>query len=177
MIVPFLFISPILTIWIPGHDVIIYLSVLYAFICLLLFNVQRLGAKWATWYVQISKVDDKAICAWYIEQKALGDEKCFDGLTNPAALRVARESLFEAVQREGKLHFFEKSSTDALVISLSKCYSSTIFLLVSQINRNRGELLATNRLKRSGIAITLAHPSHCHIHQRGTFKQKSHFAR
>lgn len=66
LLIPTLIISPILTLWIKGHDVIIYLSVLHFFVILLLFGARYVSAQWVTWYHNIKTLDDGAVKEWYV---------------------------------------------------------------------------------------------------------------
>lgn len=64
-LVPILAISPIVTTWVPGYDVIIYLATLHVFVFGLLLGSRHIGSKWVTWYNSIKILDDKDVKAWY----------------------------------------------------------------------------------------------------------------
>lgn len=127
MIIPFLFISPITAIFVPGYDIYIYLSVLYVFILLLAFGTRHTASKWTTWHQKIENISDKALKEWYIKTHKDGDEHAFDGMTDPAALKVSRTAMIEAITkaRSG----FRHKSQDPTVKSLADSYDATIFLL------------------------------------------------
>lgn len=65
-ILPTLIISPIITIWIPDHDVIIYPSVLYIFVIFLLLGTRRVATQWVTWYHNIKTLNDADVKEWYV---------------------------------------------------------------------------------------------------------------
>lgn len=68
MVVPTLTISPILTIWVPGYDIYIYPTVLYAFVILLILGTRRVATQWVTWYHNIKTLNDSDIKSWYIQK-------------------------------------------------------------------------------------------------------------
>ena len=127
MVIPFLFISPIITIWIPGYDIFIYLSVIYTFLMLLVAGVRYTGSRWTTWYLEIEKISDSGLREWYVETHAEGNEEVLSGLTDPRVLRLARIELLRKVKEARGL--FGISSKDPVVLSLAKSYDATIFLL------------------------------------------------
>lgn len=79
--IPFLAISPILSTLVNGHDLVIYLSVLYAFLILLLLQYRNLCQEWSTWITKVPHIKEKDILTWYrnlleIESdSSSGDEK------------------------------------------------------------------------------------------------------
>jgi hypothetical protein len=127
MVLPFLFISPIITMWIPNHDIIIYLAVIYTFIFLLILGVRYTGSRWTTWYLSIEKIGDPALREWYVKTHWYGDEKALAGLTEPAALKLAREAMMQEVTAARKR--FGRKTVDPVVLSMAKSYDATVFLL------------------------------------------------
>jgi hypothetical protein len=127
MVVPFLFISPIICIWIPGKDIFIYLAVIYTFLILLVLGVRYTGSRWTTWYLNIEKTSDPELRKWYIETYHGGDENSLAHYTEPGALKVARDAMIREVTATRKL--FARSSKDPVVLSLARSYDATIFLL------------------------------------------------
>jgi glycosyltransferase involved in cell wall biosynthesis len=126
--IPWLFVSPIVTMF-SGYDSIVYLSVIYVFIGLLLFGLRHVGSKWVTWFQGLKKTDDAEIKKWFISNKAGGNEKVFGEMSDPAALKMAREALHHDVIAEcGKGHF-QKATEDKMVFELARDWSSTNFLL------------------------------------------------
>ncbi|ATZ45868.1 hypothetical protein BCIN_01g05710 [Botrytis cinerea B05.10] len=127
MILPVLFVSPITTIFVPGYDIYIYLSVLYVFIFLLALGTRHTASKWTTWHQNIEKISDKELKEWYIKTHKDGDDRAFDGMTDPAALKISRTAMIEEIRkvRSG----FRHNCQDPTVKSLVDSYDATIFLL------------------------------------------------
>ena len=126
MVVPFLFISPVVAIWVHDHDIFIYLSVIYIFIILLILGVRYTGSRWTTWYLSIEKISDQTLREWYVKVHQGGDEQALAGLTEPAALKLAREAMLEGVNDARKR--FGKPK-DPVILSMAKSYDATVFLL------------------------------------------------
>jgi hypothetical protein len=78
-ILPTLVISPLLTIWIPGHDIIVYPCVLYLFVILLVLGTRHVGTQWVTWYHNIKTLNDADVKEWYIKQSMKRDALQSDG--------------------------------------------------------------------------------------------------
>jgi hypothetical protein len=66
-LLPTLVISPLLTIWIPGYDIIVYPCVLFVFVFLLLLGTRHVGTQWVTWYHNIKTLNDSDVKDWYIK--------------------------------------------------------------------------------------------------------------
>jgi hypothetical protein len=126
-----LFISPLLTIFIPYNDAAIYLTVLYVFILLLLLGVRRTGSRWTTWYQKIALIDDAALRSWFVERLSLSEKEDIQKLTDPKVLILARQSLQREVMAEQRKTIFAKASSDPLISKLVESYQATIFLMVS----------------------------------------------
>ncbi|KAH8593367.1 glycosyltransferase family 4 protein [Bisporella sp. PMI_857] len=127
MVIPFLFISPIIAIWVHEHDIIIYLSVIYIFIILLVLGVRYTGSRWTTWYLNIEKISDQDLREWYIETQEDGNEQSLVALTDPAVLKLARTAVTKELQKASS--WPRRSSTDPFVQKLAKSYDATVFLL------------------------------------------------
>jgi hypothetical protein len=128
-VMPCLLISPIITMFVPGHDSAIYLIVLYGFISLLFLGLRRVGAWWTTWLSDIHTIEDADVKKWFIDNRAKGNKDAFKGLTDPAAMNLSRQALNKAVDEERNLSFWSKSKADDLVKKLAKCWEATVFLL------------------------------------------------
>lgn len=70
MIVPVHIISPLLTIWISGYDVVVYLCFLYLIVALLLIGMQHIIAQWATWHHAIKTLNDADIIEWFRQRRS-----------------------------------------------------------------------------------------------------------
>jgi hypothetical protein len=81
-VVPTLIISPIITIWINGYDIIIYPSILFIFVTLLLLGTRHVATQWVTWYHDIKTLNDSDVKDWYVQTSAkrlapaVGDRSC-----------------------------------------------------------------------------------------------------
>ncbi|KAI1002392.1 hypothetical protein K3495_g5809 [Podosphaera aphanis] len=127
LIVPFLFISPIISIWVPGHDIFIYLAVFYTFLILLVLSVRYSGSRWTTWYIGIRYISDKELRQWYIDRYENGNEKAFVGFTEPGILKIARDAITRDIKAFKKS--YRKNCGDTVVKSLAKSFDATVFLL------------------------------------------------
>jgi len=127
-VIPFLFISPTITIWLPGRDIYVYLAVLYIFIFLLILGVRYTGSRWTTWYLNIEKISDQDLRQWYVETQEDGNEDSLNGMTDPAVLKLARAAIIREINRASS-KFRKTKSTDPFVQKLTKSHDATIFLL------------------------------------------------
>lgn len=116
--------------FVPHHDVAIYLTVLYVFVTMLFIGVRRTGAQWTTWYQKISLVDDQTLRTWFIENKTSSMDG-IEKMSDPAVLRFAREALLNDVLAERRKSMFSKKTTDPLVLKLVQSYEATNFLMAS----------------------------------------------
>ena len=66
-LIPTLVISPVITIWVPGHDIFIYPCILYLFVGFLLLGTRHVGTQWVTWYHNIKTLNDKDVKEWYVK--------------------------------------------------------------------------------------------------------------
>lgn len=128
--IPILFISPITTILVGGHDSAIYLMVLYVFVSLLLLGTRYIGSKWITWYQNIAIVDDITLREWYIQRKSARNDTSVERISEPALLKAAREDLLNEVLRAKSRFLQSKTTDDPLVSKLAKFYVATLFLMV-----------------------------------------------
>ncbi|CAG8910116.1 unnamed protein product [Penicillium egyptiacum] len=128
MCLPILFLSPIITAW-TGNDSAVYLTVVYVFIGVLLLSLRSVTSKWVTWYQSVRRTDDTEIRKWYISAHGNDDEKVFANMSDPAALKLAREALSKDVLAETKRGIFSKASKDKMVVELARDWESTNFLL------------------------------------------------
>lgn len=126
--IPLLFLSPIITTF-AGYDSLVYLVVLYAFIGLLILGLRSVGARWVTWYQKIRCTNDAEIRQWYLSTYAEDDEKAFEKMSDPAALKLSREALLRAVLAERNKGIFSKATKDKLVFELARDWDSTNFLI------------------------------------------------
>lgn len=74
---PVLFISPVLSTFVPHYDLAIYLSVLYVFLFLVLYQYSIICHEWSGWVDKMQKFGEKDIVAWHEKkmEAANGKEK------------------------------------------------------------------------------------------------------
>lgn len=69
-VIPTLIISPIITIWVEGYDIIIYPVVLFVFVILLILGTRHVATQWVTWYHNIKTLNDSDVKDWYVQTSA-----------------------------------------------------------------------------------------------------------
>lgn len=85
--IPFLFISPVLTVFVSHWDLPIYLSVIYGFTFAILTAFRRLCHEWTTWHLRIPSVTEKDMIQWF--RKRCPDQHDTDDAILATAARVA----------------------------------------------------------------------------------------
>jgi hypothetical protein len=95
--IPFLFISPILTTFIPGYDVGIYLAILYTFLILLLVQYRNLTKQWASWRAKVPIMTAEEVSGWYANRLAQESNSEKPALSGDALDRAARKAFQTAV--------------------------------------------------------------------------------
>jgi hypothetical protein len=73
--IPFLLVSPILSIFVHDHDILIYLVVLYTFLLLLLYQYRNLCHEWSNWPSNIPNFKEEDISAWYSKVLPYGADR------------------------------------------------------------------------------------------------------
>ncbi|KAK4200751.1 family 4 putative glycosyltransferase [Triangularia verruculosa] len=114
---PLLFISPIMSTYLNGHDLKIYLSVGYGFLILLFIQYRSLCHEWINWLDNVPKFTEKDILTWYttrLEKQNSGTQSSStssvsDSLSENAddfkklALQTFRETIQEGSTNFGHL--------------------------------------------------------------------------
>jgi hypothetical protein len=127
---PFLFVSPILSTFIHGHDLPIYLSVLYTFLLILLFQYRNICHEWITWTsnVPVLKTDD--VNTWYknsiVKGAVAGDEEPSGDALSKAATTAFQEAVHSFIRKQ-KLGI--NKSEDAIVVKAAKGLPFALWLL------------------------------------------------
>ncbi|KAL3459331.1 hypothetical protein BJX64DRAFT_301426 [Aspergillus heterothallicus] len=125
---PILLISPILTTWIH-HDIIIYPSVLAAFLVTLLFAARRVLSRWNTWYLDIACVTEEEVVDWYRRTHMSRDTEG-NWMGELPSYFTIRQTLWDSIQKERRgFPLQPRPTTDPLVQKLAKGYPAVIFLL------------------------------------------------
>lgn len=127
--IPILFISPILTLLI-GHDIVVYLCVLYGFLTSVILGTRRIVSQWGSWYLDIPFVSDTEIVAWYSKtEEATQVIKTLPSGTDLAATPFPRMALMAEILKEHKRKPWTKSTSDDLVKRLENGLEATLLLM------------------------------------------------
>lgn len=73
--IPILFISPIVTTFVNGHDLLIYMLVIYTFLGVLLYTFRNLCHEWTTWQAKVPTIKEKELIAWFKAKVADEDDE------------------------------------------------------------------------------------------------------
>ncbi|RFU27099.1 hypothetical protein B7463_g9236, partial [Scytalidium lignicola] len=126
--IPVLFISPITTIFMTSHDIIVYLTVIYIFIALLIAGVRWTGSRWTTWYQKVDLINDNELRNWYISKRMERNQE-IEKISEPALLSLARQALLQEISVEQRKNIFSSKTKDPFVARLVKSYTSTDVLM------------------------------------------------
>lgn len=94
--IPILFISPIVTTFVNGHDLLIYLLVIYTFVITLLVSFRNLLREWTDWLAKVPSVKEKDLITWYNSMRKEKQDPVSGGDAQDTATR-ARLALRMAV--------------------------------------------------------------------------------
>lgn len=95
--IPGLLLSPIISSFVNGHDLKIYLPVASTVILLLLYQYRQLCNEWADWMKNIPEITDKDVLEWYksTPESRPGDEDIKEKADNQS--KIAQEALRTAL--------------------------------------------------------------------------------
>ncbi|KAK6517691.1 hypothetical protein TWF506_004873 [Arthrobotrys conoides] len=132
-----LVLSPIITTFYNGHDVVIYLPICYTFLFVLFYNYRKLCITWATWLDNIVMIDDNKILDWWAEEYADGNKLAIpkdDEGARSALLDKARTLLLKRVRiadlrRHGVFTRFFPIKETPFVKKLVLGYRESVWLL------------------------------------------------
>lgn len=124
-----LLISPVLTRYVQGYDIVVYVSVLYGFAFLFIYRSRQVIARWNTWLLDVPSVSDQEVLDWYTDTFHDGDRNALSHLTAPAAMDLSRCALYAAVCKAKANPVRVKAGTDETVAKLARAYPTTVFLL------------------------------------------------
>ncbi|KAF4554721.1 Hypothetical protein D9617_3g017890 [Elsinoe fawcettii] len=98
--IPILLISPIVTTFVNGHDLLIYMLVIYLFLFCLLLTFRNLCHEWTTWQAKVPTIKEKDLIAWFKAKVAdEDDEEDEDEDTDDNLLAVEARDLLQAEVR------------------------------------------------------------------------------
>jgi hypothetical protein len=132
-LIPTLVISPIITIWIPGHDIIVYPCILYLFVIFLALGARHVGTQWVTWYHNIKTLNDSDVKEWYVKAAAKRElarsasqaGRLSKGPRNSLAASVSIAPSTETATEELDL-FYGLSEPAILVLCRTELYNAVI---------------------------------------------------
>lgn len=133
-----LILNPVLTSFIEGYDLAIYMSVLATFTLVLAQRTFDLLAVWTMWLRECPTPDDTAVMEWYAKKHGDGDRHTtFAGVPVPTAMEISRSQLTAETEAEMKRRFWEKPTTDEFVaqLALSRPLSVSILMWYSTYTR------------------------------------------
>lgn len=124
--IPVLFISPILSSLVSGHDLAIYLPVVYGFLALVLVQYRNLCHEWSTWQEHIPKISEQDVIEWYsaktVQSQASSDDESIvplnsgSGAEAQQAMRLAVKSIRRGTAQTG----FKDDLIDPVVSRIAK---------------------------------------------------------
>lgn len=131
--IPILFISPILTSFVNGHDLLIYLLIIYIFVIALLVSFRNLLHEWTTWLSKVPSVKEKDLIAWYNLKMKNKQDPASEGDSQEVAAR-ARLALRLAVHKFRNRSLFRQifksgSEMDPFVKKMAIGHPYTLWLL------------------------------------------------
>lgn len=92
---PILLLSPLISSFVNGHDLAIYLPIMYAFLSIILWRYRRLCQEWSGWMEKIPKFTNKDVLEWHSAR--MSAEKSVQDSAGPADGDMARSSFTAAV--------------------------------------------------------------------------------
>lgn len=117
---PILLLSPLISTFVNGHDLEIYLLVMYAFLVILLLRYRRLCQQWSGWMENIPKFMEKDVLEWFSMRTADKSSQESEKATDSDMARIAFTAAVAACTRrtdEAKTSGF---MSDALVRRVSE---------------------------------------------------------
>ena len=133
---PILIISPIVTNFVNGHDMLVYLLIVYTFLFTLLFTFRRLCRSYSSWLDKVILIKEKDIVAWYEEMHAKGEKAVPDNSSSkeetPLSTR-ARTMLMQQIHAIRSRRWWHRSRQiveDPFVRKLAEGYDYAIWLLL-----------------------------------------------
>jgi hypothetical protein len=135
-------ISPILTSFVNGHDVLIYLLVLLLFLVVLIWQFARLCDAWISWPEKVTLLKESEILAWY--ERTFGSEDIVIPISEkpttrkqPAKSQVALASstLMKCIENKlSKVPTSKLKDDDAFVNRLAEGHKYVVWLLEKESN-------------------------------------------
>lgn len=122
--IPLLFISPILSSLVNGHDLKIYLPVMYGFLLATLIQYRKLCHEWSSWLTKVPTVTTSDVDDWYSAK--LGDPQsdttstwALDGAESDSVSVLAQRAFRQAVKVQSQ-RLPGAAGSDLLVAEVSR---------------------------------------------------------
>lgn len=135
--IPFLFLSPILTSFINGHDIKIYLPVSFTFLILVLVQYRSICMEWSSWMSNIPDISEKDIADWYNSrysktETASDSDSLTSGRSIPDAT-IMQAEFRKAVNSHLRSRFrFKDKEIDSVVARIAKAMPYINWLFVKE---------------------------------------------
>ena len=136
--IPVLFISPILSSFVNGHDLKIYLPVTYGFLTLAIIQYRNLCHEWSTWQEKIPKLSEQDVLDWYSHREKQARSASDDESTSPldsstaAQAQLAFRSAVASCRRKAGPTVFGGERVDSVVARISKGMPYVDWLLLKE---------------------------------------------
>lgn len=128
---PILLVSPILTIFVNGYDLLIYLVVIYVFTFTLLLSFRNLCHEWTGWHTKVPAIKEKDILAWYKKKVPESSEK--DSASLATSARAALQLETRNFKRPNRLTaLWRKKKVDSFAEKIAESLPYASFLLVKE---------------------------------------------
>lgn len=151
-----LFISPILTTFVNGHDLLIYLLVIYTFVIVLLITFRNLCHEWTNWPSKVPTIKEKEVLTWYLSKNP--DQETSREKSNSAATSIkARVALRLAVTKytgQWSVWPFKQALEDAFVQKMAIGHPFAMWLLEKESGGEElPEMYSTTWFVQLGLAL------------------------
>ena len=151
---PILLISPILTIFVRGWDLLIYLLIVYTFTGALLINFRRLCHEWTDWHMNVPNFKEKDLFVWYRKHASVESET--DATALAAAARAALRSAIRRFNQQKRSWSFRSrnATSDPFVAKMAKGLPFADFLLRKDVSAGEPpELFTTTWFVQLELAL------------------------
>ncbi|KAK7432311.1 hypothetical protein QQZ08_001258 [Neonectria magnoliae] len=117
--IPMLLLSPLISTFVNGHDLEIYLPIMYTYLFITLYRYRRLCHEWSNWMDNIPKFTQKDIVEWYVAR--LGPDTSDDDIKDQDALaQETFTAILESYQRRTREAQAARVFSDPFVSRIAK---------------------------------------------------------
>lgn len=133
---PILLISPVVSTFVNGYDIVIYLMIIYVFVFTLLFTFRRLCRDYSSWLDKVVLVKETDVVAWYENMHAMDHKTDSEssGSNDESSLSTrARAMLMQQIQATNSKRWWRRSQSnteDPFVKKLAEGYGFAMWLLL-----------------------------------------------